>query len=198
MDRETAQGIFKSQILARWPDFDVTTALFDDWINFITKYTPDDICRAAGQYVLNYDAFKRPSLSKFRELINIITISSKVEKAKEEKWPQYFLQQDEPDCISPGYGTLVELGHICDDPACAKSIAEYWLERYETRFKMDYKLVTCNDLEQRCMLLADRSKKNRPDLLKGNNNERNNKPTNPKTFTTEFGKIKDSSSSKDF
>lgn len=164
MDRETAQGIFKSQILARWPDFDVTTALFDDWINFITKYTPDDICRAAGQYVLNYDAFKRPSLSKFREIMNLITRKSFIEKAYVEKWPQYFLQQDEPDCISPGYGTLVELGHICDDPACAMAYAQGAKEGYEQRNRVDYKLVICNDLEQRCMLLADRSKKNRPDL----------------------------------
>ena len=161
MDKITAQGIFKSQILARWPDFELSPALYDDWINFIAKYTPDDICRAASQYTLNYDTFKRPILCKFKEIISALKQTNRIERLKEEKWPQYFLQQDDPEVEKPGYGTLIELGHISDNPDCALNYAQGCKEGYEERTKTDYKLVVCKDLQQRAILLKDRSIKNR-------------------------------------
>jgi hypothetical protein len=202
MDKITAQGIFKSQILARWPDFDLSAALYDDWINFLSKYTPDDICRTASQYVLNYDAFKRPSLSKFRELINLITLKTAVLKSKVEKWPQYFLQQDNYKWWKPGYGTLIELGHLHDNPDIALNIAKTWQQQYQENFKItnkdksyyytaEWNLVVCKDLEERTVLIKDRSKKNRPDLLtKGNENDSTD------TLSKELGKITDSICSK--
>ena len=161
MDKITAQGIFKSQILGRWPDFELSQALYDDWINFIAKYTPDDICRAASQYTLNYDTFKRPLLSKFKDVVNALKRTHYIEKAKEERWPQYFLQQDDPKVTRPAYGTLIELGHIIDNPDCALSYAQGYKEGYEERTKTEYKLVVCKDLQQRAILLKDRSEKNR-------------------------------------
>jgi hypothetical protein len=183
MDNKTAQGIFQSQILSRWPDFKLTAASLDDWINLLVKYTPDDVCRAISQYVLNYDAFTKPSLPKVKEILHVITAKSGVSKTYVDKWPQFFLQQDDPHCTTPGYGTLHEIGFICENPDVALALARQYQDKHQERFKAwknkdefyytaDWKLVVCNDLDARNMLLRDRSKKNRPDLItKGNNND---------------------------
>lgn len=176
MDKITAQGLFKSQILGRWPDFELSSVLYDDWINLLSKHTPDDVCRAAGQYVLNHDAFKRPSLSKFKEILDAISASNHSSKViKEEKYPQYYLQQDDKDCKNWAYGTYTAINVPLVNPDIALTYVHSAKERYEQLYGGDWKVVICYNKTQRNNLVKDRATKNRKGTTDGKQPENGDK-----------------------
>ena len=50
MDKATAQETFKKEIGSRWEDFAPTGMMYTDWIDFLSKFTPEQVAKAAKQY----------------------------------------------------------------------------------------------------------------------------------------------------
>lgn len=162
MDKITAQQVFKDQIGSRWPDFKLSQVLMNDWICFLTNFSPEDIGRAARQYILNYDAFKQPSLHKFKEILQGFCKVSERQKTKEEKWPQYFLQQDATDCDYWGYGTFAQVFCDCGDPYMQFETVQQAKLKYTSLYGGHWNVIICEDEAQRSLLIKDRANKNRP------------------------------------
>jgi hypothetical protein len=162
MDKQQAQQVFNDQILSRWPDFKLSKALMSDWIDFISKFTPQQVEKAVKQYVLNFDSFRNPALNKFREIINAQNQTMQSGwKPKEETWPQYFLQQDATDCPYYGYGTFTQINMNNNDPnICIKQMQQVKAS-YIQLYGGHWNIIVCNDLAERELLVKDRSQKNR-------------------------------------
>lgn len=195
MNRETAHGVFKSQIIARWPDFKLSPAILDDWINLFTKFNPDDICRAASQYVLNYECMMRPSLAKFKEVLNAVSLINRIEKSKEEKWPQYFLQQDDPKAKLFKYGTFTAINVPTVNPDMARTYIETAKERFQSSYGGDWKAIICNNRQDVIVLIEDRTKKCWQQFLEREQNERQK---SEESIAENVRKIIDSFSSRKF
>lgn len=165
MDRITAKSVFDNEIGGRWPDFTLSQVLMDDWINFFCKYSPEKIKRAASQYALNYDSFKRPSLCKFREIINAQNVSTY--KDKTEKFPQYFLQQNATDCMYFKYGTFCQFITGTSNPDLNLNNIQVMKQNYTDLYGGDWHVIVCNNEEERSQLIRDRAIKNRKGLNDG-------------------------------
>ena len=160
MDKNQAEQSFAEEIGGRWPDFKLSQVLMEDWLSLFSKFLQSDIKRAASQYVLNFDAYRSPSLSKFREILN----SQKkfgVNKPFMDKWPQYFLQCDSRDCKYWGYGTFTSFHIDTQDPNLAMKIIEQQKVRQEEMYGGKWIIITCYDESERRVLINLRSQKNK-------------------------------------
>lgn len=191
MDKITAQGIFKSQILARWPDFELSAALYGDWIKLLSKYTPDDVCRASGQYVLNYDSFKRPALNKFKDILNSITKAHSKKTVITDTYPQYFLQVKDDDNCYWQHGSFIFLNTPDTTPDNKIRYVQEALERYEEIYSCQFNIVVCNDRKDVATLLEDRKNKS-----KQNNQKEKQNAQSKEQLADSIRKIKDSLGSK--
>jgi hypothetical protein len=128
----------------------------------LSKFTPEQVAKAAKQYTLNFDNHKRPALNKFREVINAQnqTVQSGW-KPKEEQWPQYFLQCDSTDCAYWGYGTFTQINLDSNDQsACIRQMQKVKAS-YISLYGGHWNIIICNDGAERAQLVKDRSEKNR-------------------------------------
>lgn len=161
MDRSMVDKVFSEQILGRWPDFELSGVLMNDWSDLLCKFSPDDISKAAKQYVLNYSQFKKPDLFKFKEILNAQCRCSETQKTSVEKWPQYFLQCDSKDCKYWGYGTFVNFYIDTEDPGLSLKLMERQRIKQEEMYGGKWIIITAYDVSERRILINDRSLKNR-------------------------------------
>ena len=156
MDRTKAEAVFTEEILGRWPDFELSRVIYDDWMNLFTKFEPESIKRAAAQYVLNYDSYKKPALNKFKEILNAICGAMSDKKEKKEIWPKYFLQRESDSEKDYAYGTFTEInvGDISPDEARFESqrTKEYFQSLYGGMFRV----IVCNNRDDVVELIKDR------------------------------------------
>lgn len=156
MDREKARCVFKEEITGRWPDFALSGVLMNDWLVFLMKFEPEDIALAVKRYVLNYDTFKRPSLFKFREIINVQCRQSERAKVELDTYPQYFLRC-QGDCIYFKAGIFMQVCPIADDLAVQMSQVQFFRQKQEQLYGGNWNVIICNNREDIGILIKDRT-----------------------------------------
>ncbi len=156
MDNITAIATFEQEIKGRWPDFDPSRVLYEDWLRLFKKLTPETVARAARQYVLNHDPYKRPQLNKFRDILDAIGGGHALQKRAVEVWPQYFIQ-----CFEDGqyenYGIFVGIVPSSSNPDIAKRQAECSRKNHQALYGGEWRLIICNDEPELRELMNNRS-----------------------------------------
>lgn len=160
MDSVQADNLFHSEILSRWPEFDLSGALLQDWLSLFKKHQPEDVKRAAAQYVLNYDSYKKPALNKFKEVLNAIA-ASRCEKKPSHlpDYPHYFLQSNSGDSTVWAFGTFTQIFPVADNPDFAMKIMQQEKKRYEELYGGIFNIVICNNQAEFGLLVKDRAEK---------------------------------------
>lgn len=160
MDRVTADESFKTEILSRWQDFELSGAMLNDWLNLFTRFEPDEIKRAAAQYMLNYDSYKKPQLSKFKDILNAIAAGNFTKKPSYlDNYPYYFLQCTSDDSADWQYGTFTQIYPVADNPDLAMTIMQQEKKRYERMYGGVFIVVVCNSRSDVSALIIDRASK---------------------------------------
>lgn len=166
MDKIEAEKAFADNIGGRWPEYELSNVLMQDWIDLFKKFQADDISRAAKQYVLNNSQFKKPDLFKFKEILNSQCRVVETNKVQPDVWPKYFLQRESDDCTNWLKGTFMQIEVAVSSPDFALNLVHQEkkrLERWqEVRGEMKncgglWKVVVCNDRKDFSMLCQNRT-----------------------------------------
>jgi len=156
MDNMKAKEIFGDEIIGRWPDFEPAGVLLQDWLGLFKKFSADEIIKAVKQYVLNHDAYKKPQLHKFKEVLNSVCGGRRFNRDQPDIFPQYFIQ-----CFNEGqyghYGTFTQVVPVSNEPARAKRQAEAFRIKHQDLYNGEWRLVICQNTDDISELLKNRA-----------------------------------------